>query len=200
MSCDTISGLSGVICRISDVLGALLPFLVALGVIYFVWGVVQYFIGDSDEAKKKGRDRIIYGLIGLAIIISVWGLVYILQDTFGLTQDAAPNVSNLVTTSSTSGSGCTLQSKLQGLIGYVICIIGSSVIPLMFALAVVLFVWGAVKYFLLSGSEEQKRSEGKQFMLWGIIALAVMISIWGLVKILGETFNIGTSTLPQVKP
>ena len=37
-------------------------------------------------AKKKGRDRVIYGIIGLAVIIAMWGLVKILTDTFGLTQ------------------------------------------------------------------------------------------------------------------
>lgn len=37
-------------------------------------------------------------------------------------------------------------------------------------------------------------------MIWGIIALAVMLSVWGLVGILGSTFNIGTSVLPQVTP
>jgi len=36
-------------------------------------------------------------------------------------------------------------------------------------------------------------------MLWGIIALAVMVSVWGLVKILGDTFNVNTTVLPKVK-
>ena len=197
--CGGITGLGGILCRLNEFLGALLPFLVALGVIYFVWGVVQYFIGDSEEAKKKGKDRIIYGLIGLAIIISIWGLVFILVRTLGIGQDAAPNVSNLITTS-TASSGCTLGPKFQGLLDYVTCIIGKSVIPLLMAVAVVMFVWGAVKFFIIGGDEEKKRDEGKQFMLWGIIALAVMISIWGLVKILGQTFNLETNFLPQVKP
>ncbi len=64
----------------------------------------------------------------------------------------------------------------------------------------VLFLWGALK-FILNAGEEEKRNQGKQFMLWGIIALAVMISVWGLVNIVTETFDIGdTNFLPQVKP
>lgn len=72
------------LCKISEIFGAVLPVLVGLGVIYFVWGVVSYVIASDEEAKKTGRDRIIYGLIGLAVIISMWGLVKILGNTFGL--------------------------------------------------------------------------------------------------------------------
>ncbi|KKS24434.1 MAG: hypothetical protein UU82_C0006G0032, partial [Candidatus Nomurabacteria bacterium GW2011_GWC2_41_8] len=36
------------------------------------------------EAKKAGRDRIIFGIIGLAVIIALWGLVRILTNTFGV--------------------------------------------------------------------------------------------------------------------
>ncbi|MEX2029124.1 MAG: pilin [Candidatus Paceibacterota bacterium] len=71
-------------CKIADILNAILPVLIALGVVYFVWGVITYMIGSDEEAKKKGRDRIIYGIIGLAVIIGVWGLVRILTNTFGL--------------------------------------------------------------------------------------------------------------------
>ncbi len=87
--CGVFPGLNGIMCKISEILGYVLPVLVALGVVYFVWGVVQYVINDSDEAKKKGKDRMIFGIIGLAVIISLWGLVFILVDTFG-TEGGAP--------------------------------------------------------------------------------------------------------------
>ena len=80
--------------KIQQVLNSVLPVLIALGVIYFVWGVVQYVINDSEEAKKKGKDRMIFGIIGLAIILSLWGLVYIIVDTFNLDY-AAPDPSEL---------------------------------------------------------------------------------------------------------
>jgi len=72
-------------CKIGDVLGAILPILIALGVVYFVWGVVTYVISSDEEAKQAGRDRIIFGIIGLAVIIGLWGLVGLLRNTFDLT-------------------------------------------------------------------------------------------------------------------
>lgn len=76
---DTVPAL---LCRIGQILNSVIPVLIALGVVYFVWGVVSYVIASDEEAKKTGRDRIIYGIIGLAVIISVWGLVGILVKTF----------------------------------------------------------------------------------------------------------------------
>ena len=190
------SGLTGVLCKLNTLLSQVLPFLVSLGVIYFIWGMVQYFIADDEEAKKSGRDRIIYGIIGLAVIISVWGLVTILVETLGVGQNQAYDVSNLVI--SPTGTDCKMGGKFQDVLNYATCVIGTSIIPFLFAIAVVVFVWGSIKFFIIDADEEAKREQGKQFMLWGIIALAVMVSIWGLVTILGETFNIRTNVIPQV--
>jgi hypothetical protein len=76
--------LFGLICRIGNLLNAVVPVLIALGVLYFVWGVISYVIASDEEAKKAGRDRIIFGIIGLAVIIGLWGLVNLLRRTFGL--------------------------------------------------------------------------------------------------------------------
>ena len=80
--------LLGLLCRIGQLLNAVVPVLIALGVVYFVWGVIQYVIASDEEAKKSGRNRIIYGIIGLAVIIGLWGLVTLLANTFGLNNNA----------------------------------------------------------------------------------------------------------------
>jgi len=85
-----ISTLQGVICKLNEILGAVLPFLIALGVIFFVRGVITFVIADDEEAKTSGRNRMIYGIIGLAVIIGLWGLVRIVTNTFGLS-----NVQNI---------------------------------------------------------------------------------------------------------
>ena len=94
---------------------------------------------------------------------------------------------------------CTLAAdpKFQDLLSYVSCIISGSVIPLIFALAMVMFIWGVVQY-VINNDEEAKREKGKQFMIWGIIGLTVMIGVWGLVKIVGTTFGI-EYVIPQLK-
>jgi hypothetical protein len=89
-------------------------------------------------------------------------------------------------------------SKIGDLFNYVGCIINRSVIPLIFALALVMFIWGVVQ-FVINSDEEAKKEKGRQFMIWGIIGLTVMVSVWGLVGVLGSTFGL-TTVLPQVNP
>ena len=62
-------------------------------------------------------------------------------------------------------------------------------ISLMFGLAFMGFLWGAVQC-ILKAEDPKGRGAGKDKMLYGIIALAVMVSVWGLVKILTATFGI----------
>ncbi len=72
------------ICKIGDIFNIIVPILIALGVIIFIWGVLVYVLASDEEAKSKGRDKIIFGIIGLAVIIGLWGLVRILTNTFGV--------------------------------------------------------------------------------------------------------------------
>jgi len=65
-----------------------------------------------------------------------------------------------------------------------------SLIPLLFGVALIGFLWG-VAQFVLNADSEDKRRDGKKIMIWGIIGLFVMISIWGLVAVIGGTFGIG---------
>lgn len=186
---------------IQSLLNTIIPLLILLGVVYFVWGVVQFVIGNSEEAKTKGKDKIIYGIIGFAVILGLWGLVNMVVGTFGFSagQLASPELAPIQV--SPTDSSCNLGEKdFQGVLGYFTCLINNSIIPFIFAIAIVMFVWGAVKFFIIGADEESKREQGKQFMIWGIIALAVMISVWGLVGILTSTFGVNGSVLPQVRP
>jgi hypothetical protein len=83
--------ISGIVCKIGDILNLIVPVLIVLAVIFFIWGVIMYVIASDEEAKKAGRDRIIYGIIGLAVIVGVWGLVNILKTTFGFDNSNAGN-------------------------------------------------------------------------------------------------------------
>lgn len=191
-------GLAGILYKIHNLLNLIVPALVALGVVYFVWGVVRYVIADGEEAKKKGRDAMIFGIIGLAAIVSLWGLVTILQTTFGLANVPAPSLEPLEIPTSQGTCAIGEGSKLQDYLCYFTKIINDSLIPLLFALGVVYFVWGVVRYVIADGEEARKK--GKDIMIYGIIGLAVMLSVWGLAGILAQTFGVNSSVLPQVKP
>jgi len=91
-------------------------------------------------------------------------------------------------------------SNLSQIINYVVCLINRTLIPLLISIAVVGFVYGVIQYFIVGASEEAKREQGKQFIIWGIIAFVVLTSLWALVRILGGTFGLRTGVLPGTQP
>ena len=110
------------------------------------------------------------------------------------------------TTTSTSvyvGSYCTNFSStliadsknLSDLIKFFTCLIEVSIVPLIIALGVAMFVWGVVKF--IGNEQAAEREQGKQFMIWGIVGLAVIFSVWGLVNLLGNTFGV-RNVIPQL--
>lgn len=62
-----------------------------------------------------------------------------------------------------------------------------ALVPIVFAFALVVFFWG-IAQFILSADDANKRTESKQIMIWGVIALFVMLSIWGIIGVLKSTF------------
>ena len=72
------------LCKIANILNKVIPVLIVLGVVYFVWGVVQYIMTGDEAKKKEGRTKMIYGIIGLVVIVAMWGLVFMVKNTFGI--------------------------------------------------------------------------------------------------------------------
>jgi hypothetical protein len=68
---------------IKETLLLLVPILFILATIVFIWGIILYITsGGNEERRKEGRNFIIYGLIGLFVMVAVWGLVVVIADIF----------------------------------------------------------------------------------------------------------------------
>lgn len=78
-----------------------------------------------------------------------------------------------------AGSG-----TLENLFSLVLTDINVYVVPIIFAIAFLVFLWGVFQYFIAGGADESKRSEGKNFVMWGLIGFVLMFSLWGIVNLL----------------
>lgn len=98
--------------------------------------------------------------------------------------------------------GKTLDVYLPSIVGF----ISNILVPFLFAIAFIVFIWGVFQYFIAGGANEEQRDKGKQLVMWGIIGFVVMVSLWGLVNLIRNTLNFGedgnTPPLPtfQVTP
>jgi hypothetical protein len=100
-----------------------------------------------------------------------------------------------------SGRGSTGKfTSIQQLGMEIIMLIETRIVPLIMSLALLAFLWGILQY-IRKGGEPAEREQARQFMLWGIIGLAVMASVWGLVRILTNTIGVpmGIPSLDPIK-
>lgn len=80
-----------ILLTVQKILNVVIPVLITLAVVYFVWGVIQYTISSDEEAKKGARSKIIMSLIGLFVIVAFWGIIKVVITTFGVGNEANGN-------------------------------------------------------------------------------------------------------------
>ena len=93
------------------------------------------------------------------------------------------------------------QSTVTGPLGSTLTTFSNIVnflIPVMLALAVLVFFWGLVKY-IASASDEAAKESGKTLMIWGMIALFVMVAFWGIIGYFSTSLGL-SGTISQVAP
>lgn len=76
----------------------------------------------------------------------------------------------------------TLGSLITTIIGY-----ANQLLFLMMGIAVVMFVFNIIKYFIKADAD---RSQAGQYVMWSLIGFFVIFSLWGLVNILQNTFGL----------
>lgn len=78
--------------------------------------------------------------------------------------------------------------------------IADLLIPLVVSLGLLFFFWG-LAVFILNAGDPEARGKGVSIMIWGIVALTVMLSIWGIIELISEIFgieDIGSVDVPSV--
>jgi hypothetical protein len=74
--------------------------------------------------------------------------------------------------------------------------LASIVTPLVASLALLVFFWGLAKFIFNLSGDSKAVAEGKNLMIWGTIALFVMVSIWGIIRFFSGEFGFGDIGVP----
>ena len=72
----------------------LIPFIIGIAFLVFVWGMFWYFIagGANDEKKEKGRSLMIWATVGFVLIVIFWGIINLLASSTGLEGDTLDDI------------------------------------------------------------------------------------------------------------
>jgi len=76
---------------IQDVVNIIVPLFMTVAVAVFLWGIIMYITAGGDAEKEKtARGYIIYGLIGLFVLVAFWGLIAVITTTFDVSEGVTP--------------------------------------------------------------------------------------------------------------
>ncbi|HOO47921.1 MAG TPA: hypothetical protein PL034_00500 [Candidatus Paceibacterota bacterium] len=66
------------------VINPIIYFLFSLGTILFLFGIVRFFLNPTDETiRKESKNHMVWGLIGMFIMVSVFGIMNLIVKTIG---------------------------------------------------------------------------------------------------------------------
>ena len=80
-SAQGLTPLKNLIASIGQILNTLIPILIALALVVFFWGLVQYI---RKPEISEGKNVMIAGILSLFIMVSVWGLVNLVHNALGV--------------------------------------------------------------------------------------------------------------------
>ena len=90
------TGLFAIVQQVKDFINVLMPFIISLTVLVFIWGIFRMVTSADGSAREEARGYITWGIVALFVMVSVWGLVNILVSSFGLNNTAPQNLEQLI--------------------------------------------------------------------------------------------------------
>ena len=85
---EDTGNLSGTLTTISSLLDSVKTIIFALAFLAFFYGLAKFIFSASGEDKENGKSIMIWGIIALFIMFSIWGIIKILQGSFVTSNDA----------------------------------------------------------------------------------------------------------------
>jgi len=98
-----LSNISIIVTQLQLLVNGLLPLVAAIALLAFFWGLAKYvFQADDDEAKAKGKNIMIGGIVALFLIAAIGGIIEFISNAFGIDTNTGFNPTNIDNTPNTT--------------------------------------------------------------------------------------------------
>ena len=80
--------LTGIINLFINIGLKVIPLLGVIAFLIFIWGVARFIkSAGSEKEVKDSKNLLIWGVIGLFVMVSIWGIIFFLRSEFGFGGD-----------------------------------------------------------------------------------------------------------------
>jgi len=84
-------GIVGTLRIFSLLFNGMIGLFVTVAIVIFFWGLIKY-LWEVGEKKHEGLQTMFWGVIAIFVMVSIWGIIHLLQNTFGVQNGSAINV------------------------------------------------------------------------------------------------------------
>ncbi len=94
-ACTTTPGtLQNIVCLVTDIAASYIVPLLTLGAfIFFLWRVLKLIQESGNTAKNTdNRQSVMWSIIGLTVMVAIWGIVAVIGNTLGINSTFVPQV------------------------------------------------------------------------------------------------------------
>ncbi len=88
-------GLLDILVLASRFLNGVIGLFITLAIVIFFWGLIKYLV-EVGEQKSEGLKIMFYGVIAIFVMVSLWGIIRVLQQTFGVQNNQAIPLQGLI--------------------------------------------------------------------------------------------------------
>lgn len=112
------TGLSGFITAAGDLIRQATTVVAGLALLVFFWGLVKFIRSVSETGKTEGRTFMIWGIVALFVMMSVWGIIGFMQRELGLPDTSAPSTLNATYNNTLAPYPGAVSPDSTGAVGY----------------------------------------------------------------------------------
>ena len=188
-------GLDRLITVATDLINFALAILIGIAIIAFFWGLLRYLLSaKGGPEQNKASMLMVWGLVAIFVMLSIFGIVRLMQVTFGLEGASSVEAPAIPSGQATSAS-CNKMTenfvKTENFACFASSIAGlfGTATALLVGGALALYFW-SIAYNLFGYSAAGSATSMQKLrgtILWGLLALFIMFSIWGIIRLLGNT-------------
>ena len=113
---NRISTVSDLMWFFIDTLNSLIPIIIGLAVLLFIWGLFRYFSTDSQNTKKQAVRIIGYGIVSIFVMVSLWGIIFLISGVLGVGGNGGTIVNHTpINTATTATQKCrhTIRNEIH---------------------------------------------------------------------------------------